>query len=252
MSLPDLVRKVCDLSCVPDTETREVVLQRVARVVNLLWEGHRIADDVNPDARKLRKDIKAAMRDIVSSHARLQSAATSLLMSTFRLGDIYRPIIKVRDIFDALEGAEHANVAQGARLEILRLEMELLIKISDGDWGAGILRLSECKPRGRGRPSGRSRTVCHLFVSELLEAVEDAGGRLTFNKAYPDKGTLMPALRLLSECLPPGVIPKKLPPSRIADICAASRRGIASLSRGGKNRRSQASKAGIFQPITRR
>jgi hypothetical protein len=161
-------------------------------------------------------------------------------MFVFRLGDINRPHIEGLRIIYALEGAEHANVADpqmDARGEILKLEMELLVKISLGDWGAGILRLSECKSRNRGRPPGRSLVECHLFVSVLLAAVEHAGGRLTFNKAYPDKGTLMPALRLLSERLPPGTIPKKkLPPSRIADICAASRRGIAVSTSYGTTR----------------
>jgi len=89
---------------------------------------------------------------------------------------------------------------------------------------------SSFRPRRRpsaGRPPGaRTRHSARFrgFVLDLLIAVEQAGGRLTFSKGYPASGTLWRALTSLSPFLPAkfvGVVP---PASRLADICAAWRR----------------------------
>jgi hypothetical protein len=53
-----------------------------------------------------------------------------------------------------------------------------------------------------GRPSGRSRRETqHSFVNHLLDAVNDAGGKLTLN-ARSERGTLIEAIKLLLPYLP--------------------------------------------------
>src|SRR5262249_2883170 len=53
-----------------------------------------------------------------------------------------------------------------------------------------------------GRPSGRSRRVTqHCFVNHLLDAVNEADGKLTLN-ARNERGTLVDAIKLLLPYLP--------------------------------------------------
>jgi hypothetical protein len=77
----------------------------------------------------------------------------------------------------------------------------------------------------RGRPAG-STTHCDLraIIEELLSAVAEAGGRLRFDKNYPDRGTLTLALRALTPYLPAGVIPRKLPVRCLSETYAEWRK----------------------------
>jgi hypothetical protein len=90
--------------------------------------------------------------------------------------------------------------------------------------------LSEMKATGSRRvgrpPSGR--VYFRAFSSRVLHAVSSVGGRLTFDKNYLGRGTLVPALRLLASYLPPpGPVPEPVPISILADVFARSRRGEA-------------------------
>jgi hypothetical protein len=64
--------------------------------------------------------------------------------------------------------------------------------------------------RGRGRPRGPEIDSFWLFVLALLVTVGNAGGRLTCDKNYPDKRSLVRALELLHPHLP-WRIPKAIP-----------------------------------------
>jgi hypothetical protein len=84
------------------------------------------------------------------------------------------------------------------------------------------------KVNKQGRKAGRPRTHFYLraFATGVLRTISDAGGRLTFDKNYPDGGTLVPALRILGSYLPaPGPMPVDLPVSILADVCTRSRKG---------------------------
>jgi hypothetical protein len=71
----------------------------------------------------------------------------------------------------------------------------------------------------RGRPPGTAHFELYMFVSYLLEITENVGGRLTFDKNYPDKGSLPRALHLLRPYLPAGFIPADLPVRTLIQAC---------------------------------
>jgi hypothetical protein len=70
--------------------------------------------------------------------------------------------------------------------------------------------------RARGRPSG---SIKHrgqrLVVRGLLDAVSRSGGRLTFDRHYPDNGSLVPALTVIAPLLPTELQLGKMPASRL-------------------------------------
>jgi hypothetical protein len=65
-----------------------------------------------------------------------------------------------------------------------------------------------------GRPSSAVSELRHLFVHGLLSSVEEAGGKLTFNKNHETNGTH--ALRVLAPFLPNRLIPYVPPLSTLA------------------------------------
>ena len=71
----------------------------------------------------------------------------------------------------------------------------------------------EGPPRKLGRPLGTDdNSPFRLFTAWLITIVEHiAGGRLTLSE-HNGTGSLPQALRLLAPCLPPSVIPRRLPP----------------------------------------
>jgi hypothetical protein len=66
---------------------------------------------------------------------------------------------------------------------------------------------AQLSPSRRGRPSGSSKPDLRWFTLMLLCLVEEAGGRLTLDKNYPDRATLLDALQLLRPHLPDGLVP---------------------------------------------
>jgi hypothetical protein len=62
--------------------------------------------------------------------------------------------------------------------------------------------LGQLSPRQRGRPiQSKTHLECRLFVRDLLNAVNNAGGKLSFDKNL-ERGTLLDALRLLAPFVP--------------------------------------------------
>ena len=68
--------------------------------------------------------------------------------------------------------------------------------------------------KGRGRPSRPTYAPFHTFLCLLLVIVNVEGGKLTFNKNYPRRGTLVRFLNLLRPHMPRGFIPE-IPPVRV-------------------------------------
>lgn len=79
---------------------------------------------------------------------------------------------------------------------------------------------------GRGRPAGSSHPHFHDFLCSLLVDVNSVGGRLTYDKNYPARGTLLRVLDLLRPILPPGFIPH-IPPVRVLKSAQKIARGGA-------------------------
>jgi hypothetical protein len=80
-------------------------------------------------------------------------------------------------------------------------------------------------PRWLGRPPiSRKHHTFFLFVNQLLDSVAESGGHLTFTKAAGGRGTLVSALKVLSEYVPPGVIPNMALISRLDKIIEWRRR----------------------------
>jgi class 3 adenylate cyclase len=71
------------------------------------------------------------------------------------------------------------------------------------------IRANESKRRGR--PSRPTHAHFHDFLCGLLGIVKDEGGKLTFDKNYPTRGTLVRVLDLLRPHMPREFIPENLP-----------------------------------------
>jgi hypothetical protein len=68
--------------------------------------------------------------------------------------------------------------------------------------------------RKPGRPAGArssKQIIREIVVHSLLDAASSGGGALTYDKNYDDdkSGTLWPALRRLSRCMPSGIVPAR-------------------------------------------
>ena len=82
--------------------------------------------------------------------------------------------------------------------------------------------------RRRGRPPG-SRAGWHLFICFLIFTVEEAGGKLKFDKNYPDRGSLIKSLNLLRAHL--SHLPDPVPIRAIQAARALHRAGRDSFER---------------------
>jgi class 3 adenylate cyclase len=65
--------------------------------------------------------------------------------------------------------------------------------------------------KGRGRPSRPTHTQFHDFLCLLLSIVNAEGGKLTFDKNYPTRGTLVRALGLLRPHMPSRIHSRETP-----------------------------------------
>ena len=95
--------------------------------------------------------------------------------------------------------------------------------------------------RRKGRPSGSQKhQAFRQLVVGLLDVVDELGGNLTFSDAYPESGSLWPALLLVAPLLPAGFIPASVPASRLrrtheAWRCQRQRHKIRRSPRATKN-----------------
>jgi len=96
----------------------------------------------------------------------------------------------------------------------------------NGEYFNAITRPSQPSSRRGRRPGSVKRDWCHVVVPLLVAVVEEAGGRITFNKDYPDDNRLRRTLRLLTPFLPPMIDPETWPPGRIREAYDRARRGI--------------------------
>jgi hypothetical protein len=81
----------------------------------------------------------------------------------------------------------------------------------------------------RGRPKGREDNL-DIFLAFLLIAIENAGGHLTFDKNYPDRGPLVEALRALRPHIP--FLPDPVPVRAIQAALFGCREGVLALTSG--------------------
>jgi hypothetical protein len=88
-----------------------------------------------------------------------------------------------------------------------------------------------------GRPRGSNNFAFDYFVRDLLESVEDSGGHLTFTKADGGRGTLLDALQVIADHLPPGFVPSAAPISRLDRIVLLWRRNRRSKQSRGNDER---------------
>jgi hypothetical protein len=115
-----------------------------------------------------------------------------------------------------MEKAEALRFLSFAPIEQIRREVEERLKALGRPNTKGLQGLYP-KFSGRGGPKKRGRTkgarthmydVREMVVHSLLGAAHRAGGTLTYNKHYKS-GTLWPALKRLSRCMPSGIVPKQ-------------------------------------------
>jgi hypothetical protein len=83
--------------------------------------------------------------------------------------------------------------------------------------------------KGRGRPSQPTHSHLHFFVSLLLVNVNANGGKLTFDKNYPTRGSLGRVLDLLRPHMHQGFIPEILPIRPLISAQKFSKGGFAAV-----------------------
>jgi hypothetical protein len=110
--------------------------------------------------------------------------------------------------------AEALRLLPSAPLEHIREEVEERLRaltLPNTEQLSRILDNGD-SPKKPGRPSGAKTHmygVREMVVHSLLDAARRGGGELTFSRTSRSSGTLWPALRRLSKCMPSGVVPKR-------------------------------------------
>jgi class 3 adenylate cyclase len=92
----------------------------------------------------------------------------------------------------------------------------------------GAIKFAEAR-RGRGRPPRPAHPLFYHFLWTLLVMVNVEDGKLTFNKNYPTRGTLVQALTLLRPHMPQGFIPEVLPVGLLVRAQKIAKGGVEAL-----------------------
>ncbi len=104
---------------------------------------------------------------------------------------------------------EHPCEEQLRELTMMVKELASLFSVSIGKSGPspvpGTDRLRN--KAGRRRRTSNNPTF-EMVIRHLRLWAKDTGGKFTFDKNYPDRGSLIKALNLLRPCLPTGVVPE--------------------------------------------
>jgi len=201
----------------------------------LVGEGETTNHKLTTREAAARKALELALKqsdefDMMFQDAQSKGNGYEFMMehTVSRKGDpLGRLITATREFLAVLE--ELHRRAQAFGREYVHVRAEVRAKLWSIEGADRVLQQYFQNPplqrpkMARGRPIGsRKHLACRAFVRDLLTAVDNAGGRLVFNKNYPENGTLLPVLRLLRPHLPQGVICSP-PPRLLAEICATWR-----------------------------
>jgi hypothetical protein len=194
-ALPDAVRKaVADLAKVPP-ENRDEFYDVIQLPIRLIWETDRRANGIAA-GKALNKAAKAA-REFAQAVNHMSEEDHEWVKQLWTKAPLYRRAIP------HLEGTASA-LAQLFSLAVGKAPLQ--------DWSG--------TPRGRGRRPGDIKNLAFQeFVHHLVLVTEEwSGGQLTFDKNYKERSTLLKAIKILGDFLPPGVVPTHLPLSTIQRI----------------------------------
>jgi hypothetical protein len=205
----DVTLRVADVARVP-AEERDQFCDLVYGTVRIVWEWSRDAMSTEPGQALV--DAAAAARFLHKQLGKLNKAdrmwVERLVAQT--IPDKTTREWLERDLGHRIDLPWHDGGLGGLQLTVYRLAH--LFSIAVG----------KSPPKGPDRnPAARSRTVKDVisqnFVRNLLIDADQTGGTLTFEK-NAGRGTLIDAIKLLTEHLPEGIAPEKLSMSTLQRI----------------------------------
>ncbi len=211
------INEIVRMAGVTNSARRTRLRSEITRVVKKLWHC------VDPKILSVRKNAaersKAAITRALSARSAFEKAAVELKLAFDEFDELYGKLDRILHI----EGYSPSPVktdARGVSVEIpQRTEAELLEDIAREFperttdelldqvliWAKEKPPLVSVEPR-LGRPRANNLDFFY-FVCVLSSVIQDAGGKLTLDKNYPEKASLPRALQLLRPHLPEGFIP---------------------------------------------
>jgi hypothetical protein len=199
------------LANTPNDPRSQTLRQNIRLAVDVAWNYHEEKALETLEVAPSLKRVAEAAVDLRKALSRCPPGANEWL----------RAAMPANDEDSVAERFANGGIVRVATLADYTTMIAFLAVVAQDAW---CMTTKELGKRARpGRPRASSNFTFFLFVNQLLTSVAESGGHFTFTKAEGGRGTLLSALKILSEYLPPGVIPNVLPISRLDRILSHRR-----------------------------
>jgi hypothetical protein len=204
----DEFQKFAAIARVPDDDAkRRWLYDQVSFVLRDIWQEHRDFLLLIPALRNLENishRLLALRRALARASAEYLALVDEYVYNTKTITYVCAALMPgakcsvgsctIEEEIDELRGAQIARV-----LEVLAAERKDTVSHKSSR--------RPPRPRSIAHTTFMLRVLTHL----LRPLVAEAGGKLSFNRRDPNKGTLVPALQFLAPYLPPKAIPRYPP-----------------------------------------
>jgi hypothetical protein len=208
------IRELARLAQLDDLADAEKLRASLEPFLREVWAGYRVALN-GAEIRRRNASFGAAIRRTNLRMYELCEAARRYRLALKEQKDAGQACIDlVEGVLDGEENPEPRSplpdgIALSPRDPLLRAIDELAGHNLDRP-GVVPAQRARATTAKAGRPKGALRKrglIFECLVAAVLEAVDQAGGTLTFSDSSPETGSLWPALQALEPLLPPKIVP---------------------------------------------
>jgi hypothetical protein len=206
------LRQIVEIAEVPPERQAASRIQIVNMMIDFIREYERLHDPkFLAEAEEQIKHWKTELMQLAKARSSMASAILKLKSAIAKFDEQYGE-------------ADRCVVIAPQPIDTLLSELQKWV-----DSAPPIAAILAEERKGRGRPSQPTHRHFHDFLCLLLATVSAEGGKLTFDRNYPTRSTLVRALDLLRPHMPRGFIPEKLPVRVLIRARKISAGGFAAL-----------------------
>jgi class 3 adenylate cyclase len=206
------LRQIVEIAEVPPERRATSRIQIVDLMIDFIREHEKLHDPkFLAEAEEQIKHWKTELMQLAKARSSIATAILKLKSAIAK--------------FDEEYGEADRCVIAPQPIETLLSELEKWV-----DGAPPIVAILAERRKGRGRPSQPTHRHFFHFLCLLLATISAEGGKLTFDKNYPTRGTLVRALDLLRPHMPRGFIPEKLPIRVLIRARKISAGGLAAVA----------------------